>query len=105
MDPSFDIEIVERDQTLIVRVRGELDLSTAPLLDERLTLAEAADAGIVLMDLDQVEFIDSTGLHVLLSHFALNGDGTSYSLTRGSPQVQRLFEVSGVMNRLPFASD
>lgn len=105
MDPSFEIEIVERGGTLIVSVRGELDLSTAPLLDERLSFAEAADAVRVLVDIDQVEFMDSTGLHVLLDHVAVNGHGTSYSLTRGSPQVRQLFRVSGVMERLPFASD
>lgn len=105
MNPFFDIEIVERDHTLILKVRGELDLATAPLLNERLEQAEAANPPIVLVDLDQVEFMDSTGLHVLLARFAHNGNGTRYSLTRGSPQVRRLFEVAGVIDRLPFAAD
>lgn len=105
MNPTFDIEIVERDHTLILKVRGELDMATAPLLSKRLELAEAGAATSVLVDLDQVEFMDSTGLHVLIAHFAGNRNGTRYSLTRGSPQVQRLFEVAGVHDRLPFASD
>ena len=101
-NPSFGIEVVDDDEALIVRVKGELDLATSPLLDERLKLAEAADAAKLLVDVDQVEFMDSTGLHVLLEHVLL-GNGTRYSVTRGSPQVRQLFEVAGVADRLPFA--
>ncbi|MGI8571848.1 MAG: STAS domain-containing protein [Solirubrobacteraceae bacterium] len=105
MRPIFDIEIVEHDHTLVLKVRGELDLATAPLLKERLEQAEAAAATNVVIDLDQVEFMDSTGLHVLLARFIQNHNGTRYSLTHGSPQVRRLFEVAGVIDRLPFAPD
>jgi anti-anti-sigma factor len=45
--------------------------------------------------------MDSTGLHVLLEH-VLVGNGTRYSLTRGSPQVRQLFEITGLSDRLPF---
>ena len=105
MSPIFGIDIVERDHTLTLKVRGELDLATAPLLKERLEEAEAAEATNVVIDLDQVEFMDSTGLHVLLARFLEHRNGTRYSLTQGSPQVRRLFEVAGVMDRLPFAAD
>lgn len=105
MSPIVDIDIVERDHTLTLKVRGELDLATAPLLKERLEEAEAAEATNVVIDLDQVEFMDSTGLHVLLARFIENRNGTRYSLTQGSPQVRRLFEVAGVMDRLPFVAD
>jgi anti-sigma B factor antagonist len=105
MNPTFDIQVVEHDHTLILRVSGELDLSTAPLLDEQLERADAADVTSVLVDLDQVEFIDSSGLQVLIARVASNSNGKRYSLTRGSRQVRRLFEVAGVMDRLPFAAD
>jgi anti-sigma B factor antagonist len=103
MDPSFDIKILERDHTVIVQVEGELDLATAPLLDEKLAEAESAGARSVLLDLDRVEFMDSTGLQLLLARVILNGDGKRFALTTGSPQVQRLFRVAGVLDRLPFA--
>jgi anti-sigma B factor antagonist len=103
MEPSFDIKILERDHTAVVRVEGELDLTTAPLLDETLAQAESGGATSVLLDLDRVEFMDSTGLQVLLARVILNGNGKRFALTRGSPQVQRLFQVAGVMDRLPFA--
>jgi len=105
MNPDFDIEMVEHDHTLILKVRGEVDLSTAPLLDEQLRLADASDVTMVLVDLDQVGFMDSTGLQVLLARVVLNQNGTRYSVTRGSPPVRRLFEIAGVIDRLPFASD
>ncbi len=75
MDSSFDIKILERDHTIIVRVEGELDLVTAPLLDEKLAEAESGGTTSVLLDLDRVEFRDSTGLQVLLARVILNGDG------------------------------
>ncbi len=103
MHPSFDIKTLERDQTVIVRVEGELDLTTAPLLDNTLAEAESSCATTVLLDLDQVEFMDSTGLQVLLARVILNGNGKRFALTRGSPQVQHLFRVAGVIDRLPFA--
>jgi anti-sigma B factor antagonist len=103
MDPSFDIKILEGDQTVIVRVEGELDLVSAPLLDEKLAEAESTGATSVLLDLDRVGFMDSTGLQVLLARVIMNGNAKGFAVTRGSPQVRRLFQVAGVMDRLPFA--
>jgi anti-sigma B factor antagonist len=103
MEPAFEIKIRHRDQTLIIEVAGELDVATAPLLEKKLAEAEAAGATSLLVDLEQCEFIDSSGLHVLLAHVIRNGSAQRYAVTRGSRQVQRLFEVAGVIDRLPFA--
>ncbi len=97
----MNIQLVEHDQSLLVRVDGELDLATAPELDRTLTRAESAHMDIVL-DLDRVSFIDSTGLHVLLKHACAQTAARRFRLTRGSAQVQRLFELSGVAHLLAF---
>lgn len=99
----MNIKIVERDGSLILIVDGELDLATAPLLDEALTRAETSDASPLVVDLDQVAFIDSTGLRVLLKHALLSSlNGHRLRLTKGSAQAQRLFEISGTTDHLPF---
>lgn len=103
MGRAFDIRILERERTLVVEVEGEIDIATAPLLDEKLAEAESAGTSSILLDLDGVEFMDSSGLHVLLRHVLWSDDATRYAVTRGSAQVQRLFTVSGVIDRLPFA--
>jgi anti-anti-sigma factor len=62
--------------------------------------------GSLVLDLDRVAFIDSTGPHVLIKHAALSSvNGRRLRLTKGSPQVRRLFEVTGTMDHLPFLPD
>ena len=86
-------------------VHGELDIVTSPLLDEALERARAADATGIVVDLFKVSFIDSTGLHVLLKHAREEEGRARLRLTRGSAQAQRIFELSGVKEYLPFISD
>jgi anti-anti-sigma factor len=104
MKPSFDIDIVERGDTVVLILDGEIDLATASVLEEKLALVEAQEATNVIVDLDRVSFMDSTGLQVLIAHTLAKQNGTRVRLTRGSPQVQRLFEVSGLRDHLPFVS-
>ena len=47
--------------------RGEMDLATADVVDRELQKAEASDARRIILDLSGVEFIDSTGLKVLVA--------------------------------------
>jgi anti-sigma B factor antagonist len=101
---SFKIEILERADSLVLVVEGELDISTAQLLDEELARAKAMDFATIVVDLDHVEFIDSSGLHVLIEHARSDLSLQRVRLTKGSPQAQRLFELSGASDRLPFVS-
>lgn len=102
----MNIDVVERDGSLILIVDGDIDLGTAPMLDQELAQAQAGDHATIVVDLDQVSFIDSTGLHVLLKHAALSSqNGNRLRLTRGSAQVQRLFELTGTSDHLPFLTD
>ena len=82
---------------------GELDLATVPTLDACLT--ELRDAGFrqLIVDLTRLEFIDSTGLRLLLGYDAeARKDGFSFSLIRGPAAVQRIFELSGTRGLLTF---
>ncbi|MDQ6811839.1 MAG: STAS domain-containing protein [Actinomycetota bacterium] len=104
MTTSFNIEIVERASSLILVIRGELDISTARLLDDELGRAEATDAATIVVDLDHVDFIDSSGLHVLIKHACSDQSRRRVGLTKGSPQAQRLFKLTGTLDHLPFVS-
>lgn len=100
------IDIVERSRALTLVVEGDLDIATAPLLDERLAGAEVSGAAVVVVDLDRVDFMDSSGLHVLLKHVAMSRqDGDRLRVTQGSVQVRRLFEIAGISDQLPFLDD
>lgn len=82
---------------------GELDLSTAPLLEEALAAAEATDATPIILDIDAVSFIDSTGLRALLeAHARSQQNGNRLRFTRGSDQAKRLFTLAAIDDVLPF---
>lgn len=81
--------------------RGELDLASAPLLRSELENSEIAAAKIVVLDLQGLTFIDSTGLRVLLTAFERSRErGQEFAVTRGSQQVQRLLSITGVAEHL-----
>jgi anti-sigma B factor antagonist len=102
MDGSLHIDIAQRNGATILSVLGEVDLATAPILDEQISAVEAGDAATIVVDLDRVSFMDSSGLQVLLAHVFSEQSGSRIRLTRGSPQVVRLFTVSGMLEQLPF---
>jgi len=86
--------------TTRLTLEGEVDLATSPFL--AMSLGEIS--GHVELNLDKVDFMDSSGLKVLLDHRnRLDADGGSLSVVKTSPQVQRLFELSSLTG--VFASD
>lgn len=104
MRPVFDVDIVKRNGELTVVVSGEIDLATGTELDAALTRAEATDARTIIVDLERVTFMDASGLGVLVRHASLEGNADRLRITPGPPQVQRLFDLSGLRAYLPFSS-
>ncbi len=105
MNAPLKIDTVGRDGSLVLVVQGELDLATAPRLDEALADAIATGASSIVVDLQAVSFMDSSGLHVLIRHAHREDGHARVRLTKGSPAVQRVFELSGAFEYLPFVSD
>lgn len=103
LDIPLRIDTVRRDGSLVLIVEGELDISTSNVLDAALAQALSTDALSIVVDLHAVSFIDSTGLHVLISH--AEQSRPRIHLTKGSPQVQRLFKLTGTLDYLPFVSE
>jgi anti-sigma B factor antagonist len=95
----MEIEIAEHDAAgwTVVRASGEIDVATAPLLREQLT--ELVDAGTVhvVVDLEDVDFIDSTGLGVLVGSVrrarAADGD---VRLVCTNPRILKVFAATGL---------
>ena len=84
----------------LIRAAGELDMSSAPALRHELEAARD-EAVTTLLDMAEVTFIDSTGLHLLLDA-SRSADGTDWSffIVRPSTAVQRLIDVSGTRDLL-----
>jgi anti-anti-sigma factor len=88
----------------LIALTGELDLSGAPALDHEIEkLASHDDVRRVVLDLRQLEFLDSSGLRVVaLAERRLSAGGRSLALVRGSESVQRVFEITRMVERLSF---
>jgi anti-sigma B factor antagonist len=99
---NIDIDIVEYEDVVIVSVEGEVDLSAARLFEESLAIAAATDVPAIVLDLDRVSFMDSAGVHVLLQFSISEQNRDRLTLTRGSSQVQRLLQITGVRRYLSF---
>ena len=85
----------------MLTLRGELDLVNAETVATRLDALRAAGQP-VLLDLDALDFMDSSGLRVVLNAAeASDASGWPFSVTHGPDQVRRLFESTAVTERLP----
>lgn len=97
---DFELETVRGDAQAVVTVRGELDLASAGQLEA--ALAELAGVPDVVVDLRELEFMDSRGLQVLLqARTRAQAAGTDLALTEGRPVVERLLEVTGLGTSFP----
>ena len=91
-DPSVDDLSVEADGNRLL-VRGEIDAHTAPRLGQAL---EAID-GDVILDLSETDFVDSSGLRVLVQqHQAFAARNASMVIADPSSPVERVFELSSL---------
>jgi anti-sigma B factor antagonist len=78
-----------------VHLRGELDLATAPQLEQTLREAQR-DASLVVLDLRELEFMACAGLHVIVDAAErARRDGRRLIVLRGPAQVDRLFRLIG----------
>jgi len=93
---DFDVVSISRDDEVIVALRGEVDLATAPLLERELALTPVRNARTVLVDLEQVAFMDLAGLRPILSFAVPTRPGHRVAITAGPPSVRRLLELSGL---------
>jgi anti-sigma B factor antagonist len=101
--PEFAVEVdAAAGGVRTVRPSGELDIGTAPKL-ERALLEDREAGDRVVLDLADLEFIDSTGLRVIVQAAAAAEQGRwELRLRHGRPAVRRVFEISGVLGALPF---
>jgi anti-anti-sigma factor len=84
-------------------LHGELDLASVPSVEVELELVEATDARVIVVDLSGLTYVDSSGIALLLSaHARSRADGDRLSLIRGSAEIQRVFELCGLAQVLPF---
>jgi anti-sigma B factor antagonist len=100
--PDFGVVVRFESDTLVLRVVGELDVSTAPAL--RACALDRINAGTtdMVIDLSEMSFIDSMGLSVLLAiRKRVEGRGGSVRLRGPSPQARMVLEITTVDQIFP----
>ena len=94
---GLKVESIASEGEVIVVVQGEIDLATAPLLFEKLAEQIPEVTTRLVLDLEEVPFVDSIGLGVLARIFKrLRHGGADLVLRRPSPQVAKVLQVSGL---------
>jgi len=89
-------------ESVRVTVRGELDLASADQLEATLA-AVSAEASVVVLDLRDLAFMDSTGLQVIVrTERRLREQKRRLTLVRGPSQIQRLFLMAGLEPHFQF---
>ena len=94
-------EIAERDaggKASVLAIKGEIDVSTAPELRDRLLTVAQNGQRVVVVDLSEVTFLDSTALGVLVSGLKrLRADGGDLRLVVTGRSVSKVLEITGLV--------
>lgn len=91
----------ERGETVLV-LRGELDLEHAHAFEEAVAHTCNGNPTSLLLDISDLDFVDSTGLRAILAAKALcEQRSCAFALTQPTHAVKRLFELTGVLSHLP----
>jgi anti-anti-sigma factor len=104
--PGFAVTERREDERTILALEGELDISSASMLEESAERVVAAEeTGAVVLDLGGLSFVDSTGLRAIVNLRDRCGkEGRTFTMLPGPRTVQRLFELTGLIDVLPFES-
>jgi anti-sigma B factor antagonist len=101
---SLSIRSEREGDAHVIGLLGELDIDGASAVEEELLAVEASDAATIVVDLGGLEFIDSTGIRLIVMAAERSGQNGRLTLLRGPKQVHRVFEITDLADRLPFAN-
>jgi anti-anti-sigma factor len=95
----FKVRSEQKEGVFVIQVEGELDMNTASQLERQLEVPLAAPDADLLVDLSRCEFIDSTGIALIVRAWQkLDG---RFSLCGVGNQVKRVLDVTGLEATIP----
>lgn len=99
---DLEVDVQERDRWSVVALRGEIDVYTAPRL--RQSLIDQVEAGKtnILVDMSKVDFLDSTGLGVLVGGLKrVKAQDGSLEIVATHDKILKIFEITGLSKVFP----
>lgn len=103
---AIEITTEERKGIVAVRLAGELDISNAWKVERELQRIEGGAPKAVALDLRGLEFLDSTGLRLIVAaDVRAREGGWRMSIVRGPDAVHRVFRITRVDKRLQFVDE
>jgi anti-sigma B factor antagonist len=102
----FEVTIEERGTAVHFTLTGELDISTAQRLEDDLRRIEAGGPELIVLDLQKLTFMDSTGLRLLITADArARENGRQVAIVQGNEMVQRVMRLTRLDERLNIVAD
>jgi len=102
----LDLNISTSDGRILASLRGEVDLSTVSEVNARFDEALEDTPDLLVLDLREVTFLDSSGLRMLLRlDERQRSAGKKLAVVRGGRRVARVLELTGADERLTIVDD
>jgi anti-sigma B factor antagonist len=103
---QLEVVDVGRDGMRRLVLKGDLDTSSVPTLEDAISRCCSGETRAITLDLSRLTFIDSSGLWTITSARRwCERQGYGFSLIPGPEPVQQVFELTGLSDLLPFRSD
>jgi anti-sigma B factor antagonist len=91
----FSLDVDTQEERTVFRLAGELDMASAPQLEEALRTGEHRNASEIVFDLRGLSFLDSMGLSALIRAHVASGDGhRKVSFVRGGDVVSKVMQLT-----------
>jgi anti-sigma B factor antagonist len=103
---ALDLTTSDREGGAQIALTGELDIATAPQLEDEVRRLEAEGCGLIVIDLRGLEFMDSSGLRALLAADTRSRErGARVVIVRGDERIQRVLRITRLDERLEIVDD
>ena len=103
---SLDLTTTDREGGAHVALTGELDIASAPKLEEEVRRLESQGRTLIVLDLRGLEFMDSSGLRALVAADSRARErGARLVIVRGDERIQRVLRITRLDERLEIVDD
>ena len=102
----LSLETFHGQGSVRIALEGELDYSSALILDDELRRAESGRHDVLVLDLSELRFMDSTGLGIIASAYRrMRRTGQRLIVASPTTGVKRILELTGMLQRLEVVED